>query len=700
MAFMERLPPETTSSPHPSRYAAWAALAAGLIALIVYAATAARTITWWEGSSYPLAAVTLGIDGPPGSLLLTLIGWVATRITIAHPIAFQLNLVAALIGALTATLVAALAARLASPRNLVGPAEAAAGALAGCVFALGPSMWSNAVRFAPYGLSALFTALLLATALAWWRRAGERDATAWLFLLALLLGLDVSVHRTNLLLAPGLVAWVALRRPGALARPRPWIAAPAGLALGLAFHLLLIPLSRRDPAFDIAQPSDLARWWDYVSMGMRGGGFLVNLFPRRADFVHVQLGDYAHYLLAGLVPAGRARAFGLISALLLAIGLGAMLRRDARRTAGLLALYLCASLGAVVYFNLPAHYFRVMDRFYIPSFVLLAPFLAVGAAVLLRRAAALPGAAGRVATPVLVLVLGLLPFALGRAGLAICDLSRVRFAETFSRDVLEPLAPHAILLTNGDNDTFPLWYLQQAERVRGDVTVINIPLLNTDWYLAQLGRRDPDLRSLASLCRAGEGVRDSVVTLPVAPDADTGLPAGMPTPSAVVLRPGNTHLDFGGERASGLLPQDHAAVELLRLVRWRRPLYLAVTAGPGSLGWLRPCARLAGMAYRLVPSTDPDAVDLPRARELLVTRVRYQGVADRSIPMSPDSRNLLSTYAEALGSLAQAQLRRGDATGCLETLRFMNAKVPPDRVGMDPQMFAGLEREATRRSRR
>ncbi|HVP14750.1 MAG TPA: DUF2723 domain-containing protein [Terriglobales bacterium] len=697
---MVRPLPEATSPPHRSRNAAWAALVAGLVALIVYAATAARTITWWEGSSYPLAAVTLGIDGAPGSLLLTLIGWTVTRIPVAHPIAFQLNLVAALIAAFTAALVAGLAARLAARDEAVGRAEVAAGALAGCVFALGPSMWTNAVRFAPYGLSALFTALLLATAMSWWRRAGDRDATAWLFLLALLVGSDLSVHRTNLLLAPGLLAWVALRRPGVLARPRPWIASLAGLALGLAFHLLLIPLSRRDPPFDIGEPRDLARWWDYVSLNMHGGGFLVNLFPRRADLFRVQLADYAHYLRLGLAPGGPGAALGLASALLLAIGLLVMLRRDPRRTAGLLALYLCASLGAVLYFNLPAHYFRVMDRHYIPSFVLLAPFLAAGAAALLRRAAALPGAAGRVAMPVLLVALALLPFALGRAGLATCDFSRMRFAETYTRDVLEPLAPHAILLTNGDNDSFPPWYLQQAERVRRDVTVINVPLLNTDWYLAQLGRRDPDLRLLASRCRVDEGVRDSVVVLPVASDADAGLPAGSPIPTSVVLRPGNTHLDFSGEHAAGLLQHDRAAIELLRLVRWRRPLYLALTIGPGVLDWLRPCARLEGMAYRLVPSTNPEAWDLARARTALLSRVRYAGMADRSMPVPYDSRPMLSNYVAALGSLAEGQLRRGDAAGCLETLRFMRTRVPPDRVGMDPRMFADLQRKAAGRSLR
>ena len=664
--------PQVAPHARARRHLAWLPLGAGVVAFLVYAATTARTITWWEGSDYPLAAATLGISPAPGSLLLTLVAAAAARVTLVRPLAFQLNLLAALIGALAAAATAAISARLAAREDgPPGAAEAAAGAMAGLVFALGPSMWANSVRLAPYGLTALFTALLLAVALGWWQRAAERDAPAWLFLLALLLGLDFSVHRTNLLLAPGLLAWVLLRRPGALLRPRPWAAALAGLALGLGFHLLLIPLSRRDPWLDLGEPRDLARWWDYVSLRMHGGGFLVDLFPRRADLVQVQLADYFHYLQVGLAPPGHWRALGLVSVALVVLGLASMLRRAPRRTVGLLALYLCASLGAVFYFNLTAHYFRVMDRHYLPSFVLVAPFVAAGATVMLRPVAGARGAAGRIAGAALAAVLALLTIGLGVTGWTKCDQSRVRFAETYSRDTLEPLAPHAILFTNGDNDTFPLWYLQRAEGVRPDVTVINVPLLNTGWYRAQLGRRDPDLAPLARRCPSDAGIAtcDSIVTLAVAPGADSGLPAGE-IPAAVTLHPG-----------AAPYPQDRAVLELLRLVAWRRPIYLAITTEPGILDWLRPCARLEGMAYRVVPSTDPRAWDQARARDALLARVRFADLADRRVPIAPDSRPLLSNYVTALWQLASAQMEAGDAAGCLATLRLQEERAPLDRLG-------------------
>jgi len=87
------------------------------LAFLGYACTAARTITWWDGSSYPLAAVTLGIPGAPGSLLLTILGWIVSRIPIVHPVAFRLNLFAALLAATLVGLVSWLGPPLATPEG-------------------------------------------------------------------------------------------------------------------------------------------------------------------------------------------------------------------------------------------------------------------------------------------------------------------------------------------------------------------------------------------------------------------------------------------------------------------------------------------------------------------------------------------------------------------------------------------------------
>jgi hypothetical protein len=665
-------------------------LGTGLIAFASYAVTAARTITWWEGSSYPLAACTLGITTPPGSLLLTLIGWAASRVPLVHPVAFRLNLAAALLAAATVALVTWLSIRLATPEGRQpGGAEVAGGAVAGLAFAFSVSVWTHAVQFKPYILSAGFTALILAAALAWWRRAAEEDAPWRLFVLFLLLGLDFSVHRTNALLAPAALAWITLRRPRAWLRPGTWGAIGAGLALGLGFHLLLIPLSLRDPALDLGEPRDLARFWSYVSLQQYGGGFLFRILPRKADLLQVQLADYWQFLRWNVLPSAPWLPLTFLPCALLLLGWIVALGTATRRSLGLLVFYLCASLGAVIYFNLPAHYFRGMDRHYLPSLVILAPLPAVGAATLLRVAARAPRGLRHVLIAVLGALFVLVPLDSWRANHRACDLSRVRFAETCARDVLEPLPPQALLLTNGDNDTFPLWYLQQVEGVRTDVTVVNLPLTNRDSYVAQLRRRDPQLAELLQgrVLPGPASVREMRVALPLDAAARAMLPPTISPPDSLLIR------------LSGLLlGQDFVVLDLLRLAGWRRPLYVACTVSQENLAWLRPYLWLDGLAFRFVPSADPAVRDIEHLRRQLLEKMRYAGVADTTIAMDPTSRAMCGNYLFAFVHLAQAQLEDGDAKKCLATLDFAEARVPPARLGMAPDILVALRARAESRA--
>src|SRR5206468_12200216 len=106
----------------------------------------------------------------------------------------------------------------------------------------------------------------------------------------------------------------------------------------------------------------------------------------------------------------------------------------------------------------------------------------------LAARAATPAPASLWAPSALVLMLALVPLVGNR-------LTAPRSGETLARDyahdVLQSVDPYALVVTAGDNDTFPLWYAQEVDGVRRDVSVLVLSLANTGWYVRQLQRRAP-----------------------------------------------------------------------------------------------------------------------------------------------------------------------------------------------------------------
>ena len=125
---------------------------------------------------------------------------------------------------------------------------------------------------------ALFTALLLWAILNGSRNNNSAYAAGWLFVVMLLFGLDFSVHRTNLLLLPGVFIWMVLCYPRTFLGFKNWIAGGFGLTLGLAFHLLIMPMAARNPVLNASDPSNWSRFYYYISLQQYGGSWLVNMW--------------------------------------------------------------------------------------------------------------------------------------------------------------------------------------------------------------------------------------------------------------------------------------------------------------------------------------------------------------------------------------------------------------------------------------
>jgi hypothetical protein len=674
-------------------------------AFVVFALTAYPTITWWDSSSYSLAAATLGVTPPPGSLLLTLIGWAITRVPTGLTTAHELNLLAAALGATTVALVVSVALRLlrptgdaAKPGVPQAPAVVAAGAAAGAgalAFGFSATLWEYAVQFTPYVLTSVFTGLLLWTLLRWWESAGDDRSWHWLLMLGLLFGLDYSVHRTNALLMPGALAWILIRRPRVLSSARAWIAGLGGLAAGLVFQFLVIPLAAADPLLNIGDPSTWSGFYDYQSLAQFGGGWLVHFFPRHAALWSVQAMDFVGAFGANFFwLRGRWAFLGWLPALLGVLGCLGLWRRDRRLALALLSLLVLHAVATVAYFNVPAHYFRSVYRHYLPVLVTWGVLVCCGAGEVAGRLRALSVRGGRWhAAQWAGGLLLLAPLAQLAHNWRAIDGSHSTFAEDFATNLLSGLPPGAMLFTVGDNDTFPLMYAQAVLQVRPDVQIVNLPLSNTRWYLNELTRRDPSFPLPPGYgdSHGAQPWTDTTLTIPVAGTAaDLGLPDDLALPRSIAVRVGPT---MQGEY---IRLQDLVLLQILENNHWRRPLCFSITADRLALPGLAPYARLDGVFWRVVPHADPPLNRAMLRRNLLET-YRYRGYADPGVPLDEVSRSLGLNYYAPLVALAQAEYAAGGADLCRRSRETVLRALPPSRLQPDAQLEQEVQGACTER---
>ena len=667
-------------------------LTVGLCAVSVFWRTAYPTITWWDSSNYSLAASTLGVTSPPGSLLLVVLGWITTRLPIPLPPSQTLNYLAGVFAAATAALLVILAVRInavhAGTRKTDVGAVAVGAGVGALALAFSVTLWEYAIRFTPYVLTVVFTALILLTLIRWWEVAEEPGAWRWLLLLTFLFGLDFSVHRTNALLIPGAVAWILVRRPRTLLDLRSWSGAFGGLVGGLTFHLLVIPISAHTSSpLNMFQPDTWTRFWDYVSLAQTGGNFQLDLWPRNSPFWSTQVADVLRVFGANF--AHHTSAFGIAGWLPILAGVGGMAvmwRRSPRFALAFSMLWLLQASATVLYFNIPADYFRSLDRHYLPVLTTFAAAIALGTGVAFRFLASFwkrnpilvgVGAAAMLVLPAVQLV----------GNWSANDASRRYFTRDYALNALLGLPENAFYFTVGDNDTFPIMYAQAVEGVRPDVRLVNLSLANTDWFIDQIRRRDPSfpVRGTSGERRAANASawRDTTLVVRVNGPAATRLPPGTPHLDSVVFKP---EPPFGGQP----LPADDVVMDIVRAAAFRTPVTVSRTAGPSGLAWFRQNARTDGMHWRLVPAHNPPA-DPALLRENLLQRNEYRGYADSTIVLDDVTRIMGALYRDAFRALIEAESAAGNAGGCQALAVRVDSLLPPRRLTSSATELTALD---------
>lgn len=690
-----------------------AAAIAGLVVFVLYMLTLAPTTSMWDTSEYIAAAYVLGIPHPPGNPFFVLIGRVFALLPVGTSVAMRINVLAAVSSAISAGFWFLVTERVLVtwlPRRwqrIVG------GSLAVLLGATSFTVWNQSVvNEKVYTVSLLGLAVICWLTVRWCDDPDGPVADRLLVLVAYLLGLGYANHMAGMLAAPAVGLAVLLRKPSTVLRWKLLVACAAALTFGLTPFATQPIRAAHFPAINEGEPTGCVTKLEmsctfskltyerFMYNFNRGQYGKPELTERQAPLT-AQIGMWwLYYKWQWLRDAYNERP-GLQNALavffLILSGIGGWMhfKKDRRSFLFFGPLIATMTLFLIVYLNFKYGHsqspelgesvnreVRDRDYFYLWSFSALSVWAALGLVYVWETAASMFGTDEVKLGREDILEPKPRSFAMASPLLAIAFIplfgnwqqaSRANQTDTsdFARDLLNSVEPYGVLITVGDNDTFPLWYAQEVEGVRKDVVIANTSLLNTDWYRRQLIRRpvyDYDEAAGPAVYRGQKWTKPSGSPIKMTFDEADGLPLAIQTPA-------NSAFQANGIVATPRLPQLMAADQLvyfmIRDAFPGRPIYFSRTAGgyPYELG-LERYMLTQGMAKKLVdhqvaPGKDTvmipgeGLVDVNRSKALWSQFTATKSLAKRDGWVDDASVGIPDLYVISGVTLAEALAQSG-----------------------------------------
>ena len=386
--------------------------------------------------------------------------------------------------------------------------------------------------------------------------------------------------------------------------------------------------------------------------------------------------------------------------------------RDWRRAFSVSILFFVTGLGIILYLNQTPMQPRERDYSYVASFFAFSLWVGIGAGGLLQMLyEGFRNQASSVVKSGALLVAAAVTFAAVPGWMTLenyddHDRSGRYVAHDYAYNMLNSVAENGIIFTNGDNDTYPLWYLQEVEGVRTDVRVVNLSLLNTPWYVEQLKNEqayasEPIPISLSD--RQIETLRPQYwepkqVQLPVSQNAmqrtsEVYLPEAS-SDTAQIERPMRWRLQGRplDQQSNMLRAADLVAYNILRTNAengWERPIYFAVTVAQSGQLDLQNYFQLEGQAYRVVPikHDQPFGRVVPGVTDERLNTFRFRNLDNPDVYYDENARRMVDGYRLNFSQAAERLAMTGHADTAREMFdRFMEA-LPFSTIPADMQTF-------------
>jgi len=685
-----------------------------LVAFIVFLITLAPSVSFWDSGEYITCSYTCGVPHPPGVPLFVLLGRVSTILFFFIPsVASRVNLICAVSGAVTIGILVRLVQRWAGRMEFSPAHYRPMSALAGLLAAWSYTIWRNSNAAETYSTALLLTFIIIWLFDLWLVRYGEKSTkihyadggwgeARYLLLISYLLILSIANHGSvPLVTGPPIFLiyfYFAIRKRTVVWRKSFFIMTMFGLiVLAFSIHLYMPIRASQNPEINETDASD---WESFELAFTRNQYGQRSIWDRKGPF-ESQVGLYMKYLswqpgreVDGwnrLIGESGGRAVSVILRILLLFGavygFVSMAMKKPYLMVFLLMLLLMASVLFIFFIlnfkvgleGTAAGEVRERDYFFGASFALFAIMSAVGLVSLLHDF--LGKASAKYAWLLLVIPLASLAGNWYR-----CDRSDSYFARDYGINLLEMCPEGAVLITNGDNDTFPLWFAQGVLGVRTDVIVSNLSLMNTNWYINQLIAKDSLLLSFDS-----QEMVDSLQPVFIwGPQyfhlAEGGIPTASNLDGDILDSIYSQHWPWGvtddefavslpmevQSNQGALSMQDYVLIDMVnRRPIHNREIYFAGTVAQGSRALFDEYLIMEGIAFKVGYSTDEPNVNSERGWQLMENCL-FTGLEDPKVFKCDQTVQLLRNYYSAYLQLAHHYIAIAEPDSAAMVLEAQN----------------------------
>lgn len=373
-------------------------------------------------------------------------------------------------------------------------------------------------------------------------------------------------------------------------------------------------------------------------------------------------------------------------------------------------LFLFTGLAIVVYLNQYPFQPRERDYAYVGSFYAFCIWIGIGVlAVVEFLSKKLPKISSSIAATFVCLLL--VPALMASENWDDHDRSDRYTARDIASNYLNSCAPNAIIFTNGDNDTFPLWYAQEVEGIRTDIRVVNLSLFNTDWYIDQMRRAAYEAAPIPSSLdwnKYKQGTRDYV---PIYEDprfakvnhlevkdvikwiGSDSEKAKIPTQRGKsnfcptkrlkltidkksIIKKGIVSKENEDQivdeilwslKGNGIQKNQLMVLDILANFNWDRPIYFAITVGGDNFMGLEDYFQLEGLAYRFVPfktkSNDGQTGSVASnvMYDNVINKFKWGNMQDPNIYLDETNRRMTLNFRNNFARLADELIRKGES---------------------------------------